>query len=152
MAMLNEKVIGQLRQVFEGLGGPVKLVVFTQGEGADETIAIECQTCHETCQLIEEIAAVDERITMEKYDLVKDEAIAQQYKVDKIPAVAVLGGAEHKDWGIRFFGIPSGYEFGSLIETIVLASKGEPGLYPKTMRALEKLNKPAHIQVYVTPT
>ena len=150
MAMLNEKVIGQLKQVFEGLSGPVKLVVFAQGE--DSSTSLECQTCHETCQLIEEIAAVDERITMEKYDLVEDAAIAQQYGVDKIPAVAVLGGPEYKDWGIRYYGIPSGYEFGSLIETIVLVSKGEPGLYPKTMRELEKLTKPTHIQVYVTPT
>lgn len=154
MAMLNEKVLGQLQQVFAGLGGPVKLLVFTQGEGSDMpgAISLECQMCEETRQLIEEVGAVDERITVEVHDLIKDSGIAEKYKVDKIPAVAVLGGAANKDWGIRFYGIPSGYEFGALIETIVMASKAEPGLYPKTMQALEKLNKPAHIQVYVTPT
>lgn len=149
MTLLNENIQKQLREVFSGLTNPVKLVFFTQG--SDGTVTIECQTCRDTRQLLEEVSALSDKISLEVYDLVKDEAVARQYKVDKIPALVILG-AENMDYGIRISGIPSGYEFGSLIEDISLASMGKPNLKPKTMEALSKLKKPVHIQVYVTPT
>ncbi len=76
-------------------------------------------------------------------------AIAESLGVDKVPAVAVVG---KKDYGIRMFGIPSGYEFGSLIESIKLVSEGESGLSPETKKQVAKLTKPVKIQVFITPT
>ncbi len=73
----------------------------------------------------------------------------ETYKVDKIPAIALVGA---KDYGIRFYGIPAGYEFSSLMDDIVAVSKGESGLAPATKAAVAKINQPVHIQVYVTPT
>ena len=73
--------------------------------------------------------------------------------MDKIPALAVTrGGAEPKDYGIRLYGIPSGYEFATLIEDIKLVSRGRADLAAPTQQALAQLTKPVHIQVYVTPT
>jgi alkyl hydroperoxide reductase subunit AhpF len=69
--------------------------------------------------------------------------------VDKAPAIAVIG---KKDYGIRMFGIPSGYEFGSLIESIKLVSEGESGLSAETKKQVAKLTKPVKIQVFITPT
>ena len=57
-----------------------------------------------------------------------------------------------KDYGVRFFGIPSGYEFMSLLDSIKTVSAGEVELMPETMAFLEGLKQPLHIQVYVTPT
>ena len=56
------------------------------------------------------------------------------------------------DYGIRFFGIPSGYEFNSLIESILMIGKGESGLTEKTKQELKELKTPFHFQVFVTPT
>ena len=75
--------------------------------------------------------------------------MSDEYGIDKIPAIAVVG---EKDYGIRFFGIPSGYEFSSLIESIKLASSGEAQLSPAGIEFIEGLEEPVHIQVYVTPT
>jgi alkyl hydroperoxide reductase subunit AhpF len=83
------------------------------------------------------------------YDFVEDKALADSLGIDKIPAVAVVGA---KDYGIRMFGIPSGYEFGSLIESIKMVSEGKSGLSPDTKKTVARLTKPVKIQVFITPT
>lgn len=149
MALLNENVQKQVRQALADLTDPVKLVVFTQGEGG----AIECTMCTETRQLAEEVAALSDKINIEILDFVKDEKTAESLQVDKIPAIAVMSdGPQPKDYGIRLYGIPSGYEFGTLIEDIRMVSRKKSDLSPKTVQELKKLDKPVHIQVLVTPT
>lgn len=150
MPLLNEDVQKQVRQIFEEIKSPVTIVMFTQSN--DGKVSIECQMCADTRMLLEEVSALSDKITLEVRDLVADEQLAQTYRVDKIPAIVLRGGLDNNDYGIRFYGIPSGYEFGSLIEGILLASKGSAELSPKTMEAIQKLDRPVHIQVYVTPT
>jgi glutaredoxin-like protein len=147
MPLISEKDAEFLRNEFEkALVNPVKLVVFTQ--------EIECQFCAETRQIAEEIAELSAKITTEVYDLVDDKAMADLYDVDKIPAIVVLREEDgtDKDYGIRFFGIPSGYEFTTVIEDITDVSKGESGLQDKTKQAVAAIDKPVHLQVFVTPT
>ena len=57
-----------------------------------------------------------------------------------------------RDYGIRFFGIPSGYEFSSLIEDIMVVSKDRTDLTDETRQRLKKLSRPVHIQVFVSVT
>lgn len=145
MALLNANIQKQVQQVFNSLENPVRLLLFTQGEGG----ALECQMCRDTRQLIDEVAALSDKITLEVYDFVGDAQVVAQYGIDKIPALVVAG---EKDYGVRFFGIPSGYEFSSLIEGISAVSKRKPSLNKKTLQDLHQLNRPVHIQVFVTPT
>ena len=147
MALISPQDAEHLRNEFgEHLVNPVKLVMFTQ--------AIECQFCTETRQIAEEIAELSDQITVEVYNFVTDKAMADMYQIDKIPAIAILRSedGEDRDYGVRFFGIPSGYEFTSIIEGIIDVSKGESGLQPKTKEALAALTEPVHFQVFVTPT
>jgi glutaredoxin-like protein len=88
---------------------------------------------------------------VEVYDFVKDRAKADAMEIDKIPAVAVIGG-KGEDYGIRFFGIPAGYEFSSLLESIAMVAKGDSGLAPATREKLKSLSSPLNLQVFVTPT
>jgi len=150
MPLLNENIEKQIRQVFEGLERTVKLVVFTQNGSGD--LGAECEMCDDTRQLIEEVATLSSKISVEVLDISNDAPAAERYRVDKVPAVVVLGGEDQKDWGIRLYGIPSGFEFRSLIEDLLLAGTRKPDLKPETLRALSRLKKPVHIQVYVTPT
>jgi glutaredoxin-like protein len=150
MALLNDKIRDQVSELFNGMEAPVKLVMFTQG--GEGPVGIECTMCSDTRQLVEEVAGLSDKVSLEVYDLIKDAQIASFYKVDKIPAIAILGGEGYKDYGIRLYGIPSGYEFSTLIEDIRMASSGKTDLSEKTLRELKRLNKPVHIQVYVTPT
>lgn len=149
MSMIPAEIQDQVRDVFQALSGPVKIILFTQGEGG----ALECSMCQETRQLVEEVASLSDKIELQVYDLVKDAGLAAQYQIEKIPAVAVLSGAgPSQDYGIRLYGIPSGYEFSSLIQDILLVSRGTSDLSQKTLKELAKLENPVHIQVFVTPT
>jgi glutaredoxin-like protein len=141
MSLIGEKEQGQIREMLAGLTNPVKLIMFTQ-----ET---ECQYCAQTRQLVEEVAALSGKLSAEIYDFQADKAQVDQYRVDKIPAVAITGA---KDYGIRFYGIPSGYEFSAFLEDIVDISKGTTELAEKTKVALGALKKPVHFQVFSTPT
>ncbi len=147
MSLISEKDAEFLRNEFEtNLVNPVKLVMFTQD--------VECQFCAETRQLVEEIAGLSDKITAEIYDFVTDKATADLFGVDKIPAIAMLRveDGEDRDYGIRFYGIPSGYEFTSVIEDILDVSRGESGLQARTKEAVAGISEPLHLQVFVTPT
>jgi len=146
MPLLNAKVQADVRKALEGMTTPVKLVMFTQAAQA-----LECEMCAETRALVEEVAALApaDKLTVEVKDFLVDTAAVETYKIDKIPAIAIVGA---KDYGIRFYGIPAGYEFSSLMDDIVTVSKGESGLAPATKAAVAKINQPVHIQVFTTPT
>lgn len=141
MAFLDKKVRADIENIFKGLRKDVTLRYFTQ--------EMECRFCKETHELLEEVRALSPRIKLEAFDLVKDAEESARYGITKIPALAVM---DEKDYGIRFYGIPSGYEFSSLIEAIKLVSTGETLLSPEAKQFLDKLEKDVHLQVFVTPT
>lgn len=141
MQYLNKKIVKELEEDFKGLKKEVTLKFFTQ--------ELECRFCKDTRGLLEEISNLSDKIKLEVYDFMKDKDIADQHGVDKIPATVVLTD-EDKD--IKFYGIPSGYEFGSLIEAIKLVSTDKNPLTDDTRSYLDSLEKEVHLQVFVTPT
>jgi glutaredoxin-like protein len=145
MSLLRDEDRIALTEEFGKLDQPVKVLVFTQ--------EMECQYCRETRSLAEEISELSDSIAIEIYDFVADEAVVQQYGIDKIPAIAIVkDGDDAKDYGIRYFGIPSGYEFSSLITDIIMVSSGDSGLSAETKEWVANLDNPIHLQVFVTPT
>jgi glutaredoxin-like protein len=141
MPLLDARTREQVAAELADLENPVELVVFTQ--------TFECQYCSETRQLVEEIADLSEQISVSVYDFVTDKEKADAYGIDKIPAIAIVGAKDH---GVRFYGVPSGYEFMSLLDAVKTVSAGTVDLMPETMAFLQELKDPLHIQVYVTPT
>jgi len=129
-------------ELLKGLVDPVRVVLFTQ--------EIECEFCKESRQLVTEVGNLaPEKIKVEIYDLVKDADRAKEFNIDKVPAIAIVG---KKDYGIRYFGIPYGYEFNSFIANIINVSKGTTNLSEETKKKLASIEKPVHIQVFVTLT
>ena len=144
--LLNADIEKQLREIFADLKLPVTMLLFTSQD--------ECDYCDQTRQLVEEVTALDDRLELRVVDFDQDADLAAQYNIDKVPAPALLGkdGEELVDFGIRMYGIPSGHEFTSLVHDLVLASTRDSGLSPKTRAFLASLDKPVHLQVFVTPT
>jgi thiol-disulfide isomerase/thioredoxin len=98
------------------------MVVFTQ--------EFECQYCADVRMLAEELAELaDGRLKLTVYDFEEDSEAADRYRVDKIPALLLHG---EKEYGVRFFGIPSGYEFATLLEDIIDVSRGVTRLSEST--------------------
>jgi glutaredoxin-like protein len=130
-----------VKEQFGVLKNNVRLAVFTQ--------TFECQYCKETREMAEELSTLSDKLATEVYDFEKDRDKVDSYGIDRIPAIAVLG---ERDFGIRFYGIPSGYEFGSLLESIKLVSTANTKLSPSTKEFLDGLSKDIHLQVFVSPT
>jgi glutaredoxin-like protein len=150
MALLSQEDQQFLRDHFgKSLQSDVTLAFFTQHDSKLSVPGQQCRFCTETGELLAEVAALNEHIKVQTYDFVRDGETAAKYGVDKIPAVVVLGP---ESGGMRFFGIPSGYEFSTLIEDIVSAANGQSGLSAQTQGELKKITEDVHIQVFVTPT
>jgi glutaredoxin-like protein len=120
---------------------PVRIVMFTQ--------EVECRYCNETRRLAQELGTVSDKVTTEVYDFAKDEAKAKEFGIERIPALAIIG---KQDYGVRYYGIPYGYELQTIIEAIINVSKGVTDLSEKTKAVLKDVNTPVNIKVFVTLT
>ncbi len=141
MGVLKEKDREKLTQAFKDIEKDVKIVMFTQ-----ET---ECPHCEMTRLMLEEISGLSDRLSLEVHDFVAEADLAKKYGVDKIPAIMLVGD---RDYGIRFYGVPAGYEFAALVEDIKDVGGRNPGLRKEVMAELAKVDQPVHMQVFISPT
>lgn len=111
----------------------------------------ECRYCDDTEQIARQLAALSERASVEAYDLDRDAAVAERFGVDKVPAV-VLIDQHGRDAGIRYYGIPAGYEFTTLVEALIDVSRGRTELSDRARESLKALQEPVTLKVFVTPT
>ena len=142
MAFLNARDEQEVRNQFEQLQDPVKLIVFSQSLAAADL-------CQQNEQLVREVADLSDKISVEVLNLAIDRERAEGYGVDRVPAIVVEGA---RDYGLRFYGVPSGYEFGNLIDSIIVASTGDPDLSDDTKASLAALAADVDIKVFSTPT
>ena len=141
MALIGEDDAQEIRERLKEMVNPVKLVHFTQ--------ELNLEYGREAKELLEELAALSDKLSVEVYNFLLDKVKVAEYKVDKVPATAVRNG---KDYGIRFYGLPAGYEFSTLLDAIIDVSKGDSGLGPESKENLGKVTQPVHLEVFVTPT
>jgi alkyl hydroperoxide reductase subunit AhpF len=132
---------GELETRLASLQAPVRLVLFTQTFG--------CDTCLPARQVVDHIAAVSEYISVEEHNLVLDKDNVAEFGVDRVPAIAVVGDT---DLGIRYYGVPAGYELGSIVDAVLLAGSGEHALTADSLAKVEAIERPVDIKVFVTPT
>ena len=141
MGVLSARDEQAVKKEFERIAGPVKLTVFASELGPE--------TNAQTIALVKEVAALDERISVTVLNPLIEREEAQAFGIDVTPAVVVEGAL---DYGIRFLGVPAGYEFSNLIDSIIAASSGEAGLSEATVTALAGLTDDVVIKVFSTPT
>jgi len=141
MTFISDNDKPEIQKILGQMNNPVELIIFTQ--------QLNCQYCTETKQLLDEVSELSSNIVVTEYNLVNDTEEAAEYQINKAPAIVVRG---EQDYGIRYYGIPSGYEFGSLLEDIVDVSNGDPGFNQSQLEQIAKIQTPVHLQVFVTPT
>jgi glutaredoxin-like protein len=141
MPLLTDQNKKQVQKVLEQLSQPVTLHYFTQ--------EFECEPCQITHELLREVTALSDKLALKVYEFKNEHETAQRFGVDKIPAIVLEG---QRVYGIRFFGVPAGYEFGAFLEDLVDVSRGTTQLSLESQSLLNTLLKPIHIQVFVTPT
>lgn len=145
--LLSEEDRKYLTELFQKeLKSEIKILFF-KSDNKDE-----CQYCDVTQQILGELSELNEKINVEIHDFNAEKELAEKYKLEMIPAIVMLDSKDN-DMRIRFYGVPSGYEFSTLIEDVIATSKGgEVELSSATLEALEDLDRPIKLQVFVTPT
>jgi glutaredoxin-like protein len=144
--VLDEQITRQIKQAFDGMEQPVQLLLF----GSKES----CDYCDETQQLLEEVSALSDKVQLSVYDVNENHEIASRFNVTNAPGIIIAArdNTDVKNLGVQFSGMPSGHEFSTLINDILMVSKRDSGLDVKTREFLKNLEKPLHLQVFVTPT
>jgi alkyl hydroperoxide reductase subunit AhpF len=143
MALLSPQDEATLKDHLSVISNPVQLVLFTQTIGGSETGPI-------AKQILDEVAALNPKLTVVEKNFVLDTDDRAKYRVDKAPAIVIL--SDDVDTRMRMYGAPTGYEFVGLIEAIIVAGTGKIELDPETMKWIQAVEKPTHLQVFSTPT
>jgi glutaredoxin-like protein len=141
MGLLRDEDVVQIRERFKALVNPVKLVHFTQ--------ELNLEYGREAKQLLAEVAATSEKLSLEVFNFLIDKEKVAEYGIDKVPATVVRNG---KNYGVRFYGLPAGYEFANLLDAIISVSAGQSGLSDTSVEKLKAITQPLHLEVFVTPT
>jgi alkyl hydroperoxide reductase subunit AhpF len=147
MSLLSQTDQEKLRESFDGMTSPVRVLFFTQ--------TLNCEPCVHTRQILDEFPALSARIAIEEVNFILEKDKAAQYGIDRVPALALLSedaaGQTH-DTRIRFLGTPAGYEFVSLVQALMLAGGHESSLTPENRARIAAVDTPTTIQVFSTPT
>jgi len=142
MPILNEKIKQQVKETLQTMPAPIKIVFIE----SDET----CAFCKETKELLTEVSHESNNIELVSYNLADNKKEAEDLKIDKAPGIAIMG--KERDYGVRIYGIPSGYEFSSLLEIIKAVSNKEAGIDNEVPDKLKTINKPVNLKVFVSPS
>lgn len=148
--ILSEQDKAQLKRTFrKDLKSNVNLRLFTFEPSPLTIPGRECPTCLQTQQLMEELAGLSPKLRLETIDFYHQDEAAKEFGVARIPAIVLDADGSNR---VKFYGIPAGYEMAALVEDIKTISRGVSPLSMESRKQLRSVNKPVHIQVFVTPT
>jgi alkyl hydroperoxide reductase subunit AhpF len=147
MSLLSPTDQEKLRQSFDEMTADVRVLFFTQ--------TLDCEPCVQTRKILDELPALSDKIAVEEVNFVLEKEKAAQYGIDRVPALALLSqdaAGALRDTRIRFLGTPSGYEFVSLVQALMLAGGHASSLTAENRARVAAVTTPTTIQVFSTPT
>jgi thioredoxin reductase (NADPH) len=138
MSVISESDAEQLREIFaEEMHSEVTILLFIKrGDSASE----------DARKLLEEVCSLSGKIKLRVYDFEKAQEV-QKYGIARAPAVTLLGEGDYK---IRYYGVPFEQEFETLIEWLIMVSKGSAEIRESTKRELAELSEEKKLTVLVT--
>lgn len=140
--LLDKALEKQVKEILNPMKDPITIVLFIKQD--------DCESCEPTQQIIEEVAALSDKIKVEIYDLVKDADQVLKYKIEMAPSFILLD-KDNVYKGVKFNGIPAGHEFNSFLSALVEMSGTEHEQIPADFLArVAKIDKPVNIKVFVT--
>lgn len=150
MVMIPDQDREFLKEKFsEEMLDTVTIIAFTTKARNRNANGLECEFCDETQQIVEELADLSDKIEVVRHEFSPDDQLVKDLGVDKLPALVLQGP---KEGSVKYYGIPGGFEFSSLVEDIVDASRGSTDLSENVKEKIRGIQRDAHIQVFMTPT
>jgi len=135
---IGSQDLSYLKQKVKEMRDEVKILFFKSKE---------CRFCKETKEILDFLVSLTPLIKVEEYEVKSKKA--QENEIKLVPALVLTN--KNVKGRIRYFGVPSGYEFSTLFETLVALSKKENELSERGKEEIRKINKKVHIKVFVTP-
>lgn len=142
MAIFSPEDEERVRRAFAGLERPVELVVALGPEETPLPGARDIDFGAETVRVAEGLAALSDRVSFR----------VEQQPQGLVRFPAVLVRPEGEDAGVRYDGLPWGYELGSLVGAVLEAGRRDSSLRPESLEALARLDRDLAVDVFVTPT
>jgi len=151
MGLISDNDKETIRRHFDdSLSGDVEIVMFTERESLIIIPGKQpCEMCAQTQELLEEVVALSDKLKLTVHELSAAKEEAESLGIDRVPAFVCKGASRGR---VRFFGIPSGYEFSALIADLIDVSKGTTDLSDETREYLSALTEDVNIKVFTTPT
>ena len=141
MAILSDSDAAEVTKIFGVLVRDVHVKVYTQ--------KLECPTCSDTETILKELDELSDKLKVSFLNPQTDSEDARKDGIERVPALIVTDGTHSR---VKFYGTPSGYEFSSLLTTIIDAGGPEEPLTEGTIQFLSDLDTDIQMLVFVTPT
>lgn len=148
MQLLDDQLQTQVRQTLSPITQPVELVVF-KGSALFVPGQDAAGMQDETLALLREVAECSDKLSVVERSLSDPEA--QALGLTHAPTILLREAGSDRS-NIRFIGLPAGYEFTTLLETILMLGTGEAKLGERTLAEVKKIDSPVRMQSFVTPT
>lgn len=148
MTFLDDKTQTEIKKILESIHTPLEVVLYTASP-----LVIPGQDApglqDETRGLLRELTALSDRISLVERPLSSDPE-AQAAGIRLAPTIVLREAGSYRT-NIRFVGLPSGYEFRTLLEALLMLGSGQTDLGERVKSELEKVTRPIVMQAFVTP-
>jgi alkyl hydroperoxide reductase subunit AhpF len=142
LAIFGPEDDARVRELLAVLERPVELLVAHGPEETPMAGAGDIDFGAETERVARELAELSDLLSVR----VEDEPAG----FERYPAISVQ--PEGRDAGVRYYGLPWGYELASLIGAVLEAGRLESSLSAESLERIAALEHDLAIDVFVTPT
>lgn len=108
-----------------------------------------CPYCGDTLEIVKLLDSLSDKIHLHVIE--EGDPLYEKYAPKHSPAIILLE-EDMTDTGIRFYGIPAGYEFESLMDAVITVSKGVEDVPQELQERVKGLKGKYTLSVFVTPT
>lgn len=138
-ATLAEREQEAIRSLFAGLARDVPVRLVLGPEETPVTVLVAGRDIDfgaEARSLLEQLASLSDRVAL---------TVEETAERGRWPEITVGDG-------LRYHGLPWGYELSAVVGAVVEAGRAESSLTADSLAALATLRRPVGLEVYVTPT
>jgi alkyl hydroperoxide reductase subunit AhpF len=132
-----------VRDLLEGLDRPVELALVLGPEPEPLPGARDIDFAAETRKILEGLVELSPNLSLTVQE-------GPAFDVELYPAICVLPAGE--DVGIRYYGLPWGYELTSVVGACIEAGRVDSSLSAESQAALAGLERDLSLEIFVTPT
>lgn len=144
MTYLNEHVQNEIREKLANVRQDVELIVYTHadtGHIGDDRVALD---------LLSELAELHPHVHVTRRILAGD-TLAETLGITVAPTVLFRERGSNRT-NLRFMGIPSGYEFSTVLETINMLGGATPVEPSEAINRINEVTSGVRLRTFVTPT